>query len=237
VKTLTSAEISIAESTISSRAFYYLTHDALTRGQGLSVVRMGDGERQLAYSCMAHLLEPEKIVSDFDEEWRVRLGVEGITYGLLWRRMKSAANLSKYFAPNINGLVMPEQFGLYHLFEPRKQYVDNFFCNDWTPEQLIALYKEARHVLFIHANRGLADAFQIRLKNKLGVKLSYLQLAHWRDAENVANMAKAFDAPLVIFSAGPASKWIAVELEQQRKVALDVGNSAEIFALPSLQDN
>jgi hypothetical protein len=103
----------------------------------------------------------------------------------------------------------------------------------------IQLFKTAGHVLFIHRNTSTADAMQIRAKWGLGVKVTYLKLASWRDSESVIEKAKSIDAPLVLFSAGPASKYIGPEISTSGlipRVTLDIGNVADYWTLTSLKD-
>ena len=103
----------------------------------------------------------------------------------------------------------------------------------------INLYKKAGHVLFIHKSTHSADAIQIRLKFVLGVKVTYLKLFHWTQAEEVINRASYIDAPLTIFSAGPASKIIGPRIANTGnipKVTLDIGHASDSFLLPSLRE-
>lgn len=239
MQALTAEQRQITQSTISTQAFYYVVLDHLLKHEGLSVVRMGDGERTLltAYK-MLKSSEPSRLadpVSSEDGAWRKRLGVEGISYAEVYSRLLIAGNESKFFAPNINGLVN-SPFSVHEFFTWRELYVDNFFVNVWSNESLVELYKQAGHVVFLHASRGLADAFQIRLKRKLGVKLTYFELNSWHQSADIIERVSQVDAPLVLFSGGPALKYMAVDFERQGKVALDIGNTADRWSLPYLQD-
>lgn len=236
----------VAHRTISSNAFYYIVQNSLACRYPLSVVRMGDGERTLLDSCVKARDNGKYHypVTDFDVEWRIRMGIEGITYANLHDRLLAAGDGCNYFAPNVNGLT-DERYSLYGHFRA-KHYVDNFFVNQWSNAQLEELYKATADnggIVFLHANRGLADAFQIRLQ-KLGVHLQYLELNKWEQGEYIIKQVLAIDAPLVLFSGGPALKYIGprIAIESfssghyyQPKVVLDIGNAAERCSLPHLQ--
>jgi hypothetical protein len=229
-------QIQLCSNTISTNSFYMMVADALESSKELSVVRMGDGEVQLMKACATgDLAQP---IDSHPEDWLKRLGCLGITKRELLFRLLQAANLSTYFAPSVSGISMPG-FHLHSLFEPRSRYVDNFFVNAWTEEMKIGLFKQAGHVLFIHRNLGSADAMQIRAKYGLGVRVTYLNLNSWEQADEVIRKANKIDASLVLFSAGPASKYIGPRITSGGnipKVTLDLGNAADGWLLNSLKD-
>ena len=115
-----------------------------------------------------------------------------------------------------------KSYDLYDMF-PREEYVDNFFPNLWTEDQKETLFRAAGHVLLIHNSRSLADAMQARAKKYFGVKVSYLPLSNWDQANGVVTEAISIAAPLVLFSAGPASKCIGPRIPG---VTLDIGQAA-----------
>jgi glycosyltransferase GT-like protein len=236
--TLSEDQIALCRDTISSYAFYMLVGDALDAHKALSVVRMGDGEHLLMKQCQS--ADPNAIAlppKDLDDQWMERLGCKGITNGELVTRLRLAAELCSHFAPSITG-IQRENFNLYNFFRTRDRYVDNFFVNQWTEEMKIALFKKAQHVLFIHRNVATADAMQIRAKGGLGVKVTYLKLSNWNESEGVIEKATKIDAPLVLFSAGPASKYIGPMIsmgEHIPKVTIDIGNAADYWTLSSLR--
>jgi hypothetical protein len=232
-KKLSPAELCLCQNTISPNTFYMLVGDALVSGKPLSVVRMGDGERALYDYCLG-----KQLPNIMDADWMQRLGADGIATDELRYRLIRPATHCTHFAPSISGIQL-DSFELYSLFPARARYVDNFFVNAWTEEMKIQLFKTAGHVLFIHRNTSTADAMQIRAKWGLGVKVTYLKLASWRDSESVIEKAKSIDAPLVLFSAGPASKYIGPEISTSGlipRVTLDIGNAADYWTLTSLKD-
>jgi hypothetical protein len=224
----------ICENTISANAFLGLVGDALLNKNPLSVVRMADGERQIILDTESPM--PSDKLNSFTQEWRIAFGCDGITCGEMRNRLYMAANLCTYFAPSLSGL-WNKNFDVYSLFLPREKYVDNFFPNLWKLDEKIELLKAAQHVLFIHRSRGLADAMQIRARNHLGVKVTYLELKDWRDADKVIKASKTIDAPLVLFSAGPANKHIGpiiASCGKIPKVTLDIGQAGAHWSLLEL---
>jgi hypothetical protein len=219
---LTPQQLAICQKTISSNAFLCIVMDALERKADLSVVRAADGEKKLLKHCagQAGVLEP---FGEFTAEWLAKYGCTGIGKGTLATRIIESVTGSTYFAPSISGITMPS-YDVYGMFPARDHYVDNFFPNLWNEQQKIDLFKKAGKVLFIHGNRGLADAMQNRAKTYYGVQVSYVQLTKWDQAESVIMEANLHvRAPLTIFSAGPASKLIGPMIAG---VTLDIGAAA-----------
>jgi hypothetical protein len=207
-----------------------LVGDALISGKKLSVVRMGDGETYL-YS---ESLKGDGIIAPgtqgrYDEPWLKMLGCLNIPRKILRKRIEDAATDCTYFAPSISGVWRQDYNNHERSF--RSQYVDNFFVNDWTTEMQSALYTQAGHILLIHSSAETADSMQINLKNKLNVKVTFLKLTRWEDTENIINQASAIDAKLVLFSAGPAGKYIGPKIAAQKKVVLDIGNSIDHWTM------
>jgi len=229
LKALNKKKLEICHNTISSNTFFMIVGDALYSGKSLSVVRMGDGE----YAAMSATNPDEPV---FDETRAKYLGCEGIDLLKMQDRLRRAANKCDYFAPSVSGIIRSD-YELYHFFRERDRYVDNFFCNAWTEQMIIDLYQKAGHVLFIHCNTESADAVQIRAKWGLGVKVTYLKLCNWSQTEDIIEKASKIDAPLTIFSAGPAGKYIGPEIAHYGnipKVTLDIGNTSDHWLLPSL---
>lgn len=234
--TLTPAKKNLANRYLSAYAFYYIVGDALVSRSPLSVVRMGDGEREILEECRwkCEVGYGSNVVSIRDEEWRTRLGFDGITYDEVYRRITEAGNTCSHFAPSVSGLTMPA-FELFEYFQPRTQYIDNFFVNIWPTAHKVDLYKAAGNILFIHRSRGAADAIQKRCKEKLGVRVSYLELGNWRQTEDVIQQAIAnTDARLVLFAGGPASKYLSPRIAASNKVVLDIGNTTDHWLLADL---
>lgn len=237
---LSEDQIHRCEQTISSNTFYMLVSDALVSSKSLSVVRMGDGERQLIDNIRTGGIHDPLAIHEANIEetqtWLTRMGCLGISKHELSRRLEAAANECTYFAPSISG-IQKECYNLYDSFRPRDKYVDNFFCNAWTEEMKIQLFKTAGHVLFIHRNVVSADAMQIRAKYALDVKVTYLQLETWQQTEEIIERGSKIPASLVLFSAGPASKYLGARISQQGipKVTLDIGNASDYWLLDSLK--
>jgi hypothetical protein len=234
--TLTQHQKDLANKYLSAYSFYYMVGDALLTGSPLSVVRMGDGEREILeevkWKCDVGY--GQNLVSVRDTEWRTRLGFDGITCDEAYSRILEAGNTCSHFAPSVSGLSIPE-FDLFQYFVPRDQYLDNFFVNIWNTQYKVELYKAAQDILFIHRSRGAADALQIRCKNKLGVKVSYLELSKWEQTEGVIQQAvENTDAKLVLFAGGPASKYLSPRIAASGKVVLDIGNTTDYWLLHDL---
>lgn len=222
---LNPAQIERCLNTISPNTFHMLVGSALLKRMPLSVVRMGDGELKLL-NC----LEQDGDLKEwFPEEWRIRLGVENIDKKELKYRLERAIHNCDYFSPSISGIVNP----VYDLYFLRYQtrYVDNFFVNFWTEEQIVQLYKAAGHVVLLHRNPDTAFAFNRRANDYLNVKTTYLNLSHWSQSEDIIKQVSELDAPLVLFSGGPASKYISPAIASSGKVVLDIGNSVDRFIL------
>jgi hypothetical protein len=238
-KALTENQINLCEQTMSSNTFYMLVGNALVNSKPLSVVRMGDGERQLLHAAMQSPIHNQATIEEQADPigWLKRMGCYGISNSELINRLGWAADECSYFAPSISGIQL-DNFNLYDLFQPRTKYVDNFFCNAWTEEMKIQLFNTAKHVLFIHRNTSAADAMQIRAKYALDVKVTYIKLESWTQSEEVIEKGSKIEAPLVLFSAGPASKYIGHRIATSgiSKVSLDIGNAADYWLLNGLKD-
>jgi hypothetical protein len=216
---LTQRQREICLNTISPNAFYLIVMDALKRGTGLSVVRVADGENRLLHRV------------PMDPGWLKQFGCLGMPANALRARIIQAAQECQFYAPSLTGITNPA-YDLYSqivTWHPR--YVDNQFPNLWSDEQKTQLFQQAKHVLLIHGNRNLADAMSQRAQKYLGVKVSWLPLSNWEQADSVIESAAAIDAPLVIFAAGPASKFIGPRIAKQGKVTLDIGQAMDRWTL------
>lgn len=239
--TLSPLQKELCNKFISPHTFYMLVGDALDRGEALSAVRMADGEAHFMRSFVS--ADPDALIEGPEgnsQAWLERYGVVGLTNGMLENRLKLAAEECTHFCPSMTG-IYNFSYCLFQFFKPRDRYVDNFFVNSWDETMKINLYKKAERVIFIHRNRSTADALQIRAKWGLGLRIDYIELSSWQDADRVVDQASKIDAPLVIFSAGPASKWIGPMIANgagggRKKVTLDLGNAADYWTLLSLKD-
>jgi len=222
--------------TISPKAFFPIVLDAVKNRQELSVVRACDGEKMILDQCIANgpgLLEP---LPGLDESWLVRYGVQGIDRVEMYRRLTMAGNNCNYFAPSVSGLTM-RSYCIYDYFNPRPYYIDNFFVNDWTWEMKQALFQAAGHVLFINYNPHTADSMQLRVQANLSVKVSFIRLSNWKESQGVIEKALKSTAPLVLFSGGPASKYIGPLIAKSSKVVLDLGAAAQHWTFEHLEAN
>jgi hypothetical protein len=221
---------------MSAWAFYYIVGDALINQKPLSTVRMGDGERMLINECKQHQAFDggHSLIELFDEAKRKNMGINGITHNELYRRLQRAGNECTYFCPSVSGLTQ-SGYALHQFFAYRDTYVDNFFVNIWDTASKIALYRAAGKILLIHRNAETADALQINCRRHLGVDVSFIQMDDWRQSERVVERACASDARLVLFAAGPASKYISADIvNNSNKVALDLGNTTDQWTLADL---
>jgi len=236
ISPLSDTQLDRCYDTISAHTFYMIVGDALCTGEPLSVVRMGDGE-----CAILKLPDTDELITipGFGEDWIEPLGLTGITNREARRRVILAAESCSHFAPSVTGIYRPD-YDLYQFFPARQRYVDNFFVNIWDEKMKIELFQKAGHVLFIHRNAHTADSLQLRAQGNIGVKVTYLQLKDWKQADEVVEKAARIDAPLVLFSAGPAGKYIGPEISEGGnipKVVLDIGNTADYWTLNSLPAN
>lgn len=223
---LTEKQKQMCMRTISPNTFYMIVGDAIKRRKGLSVVRMGEGEVKLHKWFMS---DSNDMREWFSDEWIERIGLLGISKQEALNRFIASVENCDYFSPSISGIWNPI-FDLYNL-RNEAVYVDNFFINFWTEEQKVHLYKEAGHVVILHANKGTRAAFKERAEKYLGVHVDDFELSNWSQSENIIEELSHSEAALVIFSGGPGSKYIGPELAKQGKVVLDVGNSMDAFIL------
>lgn len=222
---LNAKQLEICKKTISSNTFLQIVRDAIERGNDLSVVRCADGEKKLFEHCctIATPDGPLEPFGEFTATWMERYGIAGITKSDLAIRIWQAATQCTWFAPSVSGLTQPS-YDVYDTFPDRPIYADNFFPNLWLDAQKVELFQLAQKVLFIHGNRGLADAMQGRAKTYYGVNVSFIELTNWSQAESVIEQAnEVIKAPLTIFAAGPGSKFIGPRI---KGVTLDIGAAA-----------
>jgi hypothetical protein len=234
-ESLSHENLEICQKTISPMAFAMLVGDAIKSNKRLSVVRMADGEHHLLKECFDG--NPSDFVTGFnDPQWAARYGISDMTIGELKNRLLSAGTECTHFAPSISGVNMPN-YKMDHFFPKRDFYVDNFFVNVWSEEIIADLFQAAGHVLMIHRNLHTADAMQGRAKWGLGVRVSFIKIDKWQDTDEVIEQAALCNAPLVLFSGGPAGKYIGPRIANTTgipKAVLDIGNAMDRFCFPSL---
>lgn len=210
--------------TIGPNSVFALAMHHLVSKTGASFVRMGDGENMLLKAGESDL---SKIVTMFGEAWLTRQACVGITHLELKNRILRAGNFSTYFGPSISGLYY-NSFLLYEWFNPRPFYIDNFFNSVWSHGHRTALIKQAEGVVVIHAD----DTFPARLQKnyEMSVPPRFIKHARWQDTDSVIDAATRGQEQLVLFSAGPAGKYLASEISSRAcKVVIDVGNCMRLW--------
>jgi len=230
-------EHEIATKTVSPNAFFWMVIDALSNSRRLSCVRMADGEKAIWNQAIRQkrsdpLQTPFKDIPD----WAKTYGVDSITAEEIMHRLSYAATFCTHFAPSVSGL-RHEAYNLYDIWKSRTFYIDNFFVDQWSDDQKTELFKTAGHVLFIHRNANTADSMQIRVQANLGVKVHFIKLDNWRECSEVAEKALVNTAPLVLFSGGPAGKYLAPDIMRRSalpKVVIDLGHGADKFTFSHL---
>lgn len=222
----------LAYRTVSAWSFFYIVGDYLLNNRPLSIVRMGDGERSIIDLCIkasANGTTVNSPIDIYDQAKRQNMGLDGLTYKDLYRRLLRAGNDCTYFAPSVSGLTQ-EAYSLHHYFHQRESYIDNFFVNIWDYEAKATLYKAAGSILFIHKNPNTAASITRQCKDRFNIDVEFIQMDKWQQAEATIEQARSSSARLVLFAAGPASKYIASDIVQgTNKIALDLGNSVDAW--------
>lgn len=221
VKELSPEEEAICTRTLGPKAAFALIGDAIARKRGISVVRVADGELRLLTA------QDGLPFTEFETKypgWNKRYGIEGLAIEAAKKNILEAGNSCTFFAPSVSG-ISREDYKLYHLFEPREFYFDNFFVNDWTPEMIRMLLESSDGVFVIHRNyeeiiNDFTRHYDIPPEHFSGFpKLS------WQDNDAAVEAARASGRQLVLFSAGPAGKIIGPRIAAHGSVVLDVGNT------------
>lgn len=208
-----------------SDALALLVLDAVRNRQQFSITRMSDGEERILSYCKR--LPHKALMRQFEEEWRVRFGVEGITCGEMETRLSLAAVNCTLFSPDGS-----EEFFLKH-FHQRTPFAEIYFPHRWTRAERVAMLQEAGHVLVINRDHAVAERIRNSPHNP-GCHTSWLSLSDWRESESVieraTTMCRTNKIPLVFCSCGPASKYIVGEIARHANtVALDMGSGAPHF--------
>ncbi len=208
--------------TVSANTFFMLVADALVSGKALSVVRMGDGEKRLYEYCKDH---SDGFVTDepFGEEWLRYMGCYEIPAKELALRLEIAAMECTYFAPQIMGIQRPE-FWLGGILTTRTSYIDNWFVRQWSRDLQDKLLRKSR-VLFLHASGEVREKVAARSNT-----VECWEMSVWQQADEIIERAKNNAAKLVLFSGGPANKYIGPKIATSGyfpKVVLDLGQAAQ----------
>jgi hypothetical protein len=219
---LDEAQVAQCHATISPNTFYMLVGNALVSKMNESVVRMGDGEKELYKYCQAH---PDRQVdkqAPWGEDWQKMMGCHGIPCGELVNRIQEAAEQCTYFAPQVMGIQRPD-WRITEFFH-RDIYVDNWFVREWTREMQDRLYYAAKGVTVIHGSTDVLHQVADRVL-KQGVAVNMVCMKTWHDGDSVIKQVEAIPDRLVLFAGGPANKYIAPRIAAQNKVVLDIGQA------------
>lgn len=189
--------------------------NALRDHTPLSIVRMSDGEEKILSYCKAH--RPDAPMHQFNDTWRRKYGVEGITCGAMRQRLESAAKECTYFAPDGG-----EEFFDAH-FPERLPFAEIYFPHRWSRLAKRELLDFAGCVTVVNTDRMVME----RMHAGSGAAISWVPLTSWREQDAVAQRCIDDISRLVLVSAGPASKCIIPRIAAQgNKVVLDIGSAA-----------
>lgn len=220
IKRLTESQLHCCTRTLGANSTYALIGHHIASHTGASFVRMGDGENLLLH---AGVNQGSKIADRFGTDWLIRQACLNIPYDELTKRILRAGNECTYFAPSVSGLHLQE-FDLYKWFNARDFYLDNFFINAFPYEQRGFIVKAAAGVTVIHADPNVATG--LKTAYELTYLPRYLEHRRWEDTQHVVDSVLSGTEQLVLFSAGPAGKWLAPAISAvSNKVVIDVGNA------------
>ena len=216
-----------AHRTISTWAFKHIVLHHLKTGQPMSVVRMQDLEVKIMRD-IANGVSLDSTLQGFSDDtkaWADFLtwsGLTGITYREVSRRLQLAVDETKYFAPSLSGLTMPD-FDLLPYFN-HSRLVDNSFVSVWTEKDREELFDAAHSVLIIHGNQAVGDNYQRALTYH---RAGYLKLSSWEQADNMIIEASRLPHRLVLFAGAAGAKYIGPAIAKAGKVVIDVGFQME----------
>lgn len=222
-KKLSDAQKEICLKTVSSKAIFALVGDAIASKESMSIVRMGDGERKILAS------DTTQVFTGFNqthEGWNARLGIEGMPVKTLQESLIEAGNTCTYFAPSVSGISFPE-YDLYQYFNPRTQYFDNFYVNDWTHEMIRMLFEASDGIFILHREyKKIISSFKKHYTLPEHKRIDGFLKESWADNDDAISAAIASKAQLILYSGGPGAKGIGPHIAQTKgRVALDIGNT------------
>ena len=195
---------------------------ALEIRQPLSVVRMSDGEEKILSYCK-RMLQTMPVLQ-FEKEWRVRFGIDGITCGEMRRRLEYAATKCTYFAPDGGDGFFTRHFPI------REPLAEIYYPSRWTRTQRAAILKAAgTSVLVVNRDPQIAYNIENSPFNRYGVRAISIDLPDWQASRAAIYSCSKHTSPLVFVSGGPANKYIIPEIAEQGKVVLDMGSGAKHF--------
>ena len=212
--------VAVAKKYMCSAAFCFLVCDALRKGNGMTAVRAGDGERAIIQAS----LNTNGANLSFGALWLKRYGVLDYPIDKLGKEIIIAGNDATWFGPNIAGLWM-ERYSLHSFFNIRQYYICALFSHMWAycgyVQDVLLMGK-----VFVACrdNQKKIDDMTKRYQLMKG-RLVGVELDSYHDHEAVCEAARSSDAGLVVISGGPVGKSLIGKIaEGNNKVVLDCGN-------------
>lgn len=222
LRALTYAERNACLTSMSAHAAYALVVDALLSRKALSIVRVSDGERAALNYIRTH--QPEAPLLCLDSGFRKRFGCDGISCGELYRRLVTASEECTYFSPTLG--FFKEPYNLLPYFFRKGPFVDELYQYTWSAEMRRALMSAASRITVL--NREYRE--EKTAAACPGAKFTHIYLSNWTDAERAKEEAIAAKSPLVLMSAGLASKYIGPRIAAATgSVVLDIGQAWEVW--------
>lgn len=203
---------------IPNAEFFTIVISALKARQAFSAVRMSDGEREILKFCRTR--NPSSILTRFEPEWNRRFGTVGITCGEIEHRLITAFNGCTYFCTSSHvDELLPRH---------KNQFADKSYSYEWTRANRATLLNEAGRVVVI--NREAAVAACIGSREFTTAEIIHVPLSNWTESESVRHAVEKINAPLVLLSGGPASKYLAPVLAASgSRMVLDIGQGADAW--------
>lgn len=207
-------------------AFAIIVGDKISRGEGFSAVRMGDGELEIIEAA-----EEGRAIC-FDEQWKLRYGLlasDGeINTADLRAQLRWAGNNATFFGPNIAALCLP-QFQLYGFFQPREKYIDALFPYAWYARGIVKDFLKLGKIFIACRNwTNVRDALIKTYGLAYSGHIAGAELDNWSDYGRVKHCALYSDAKIVLVAGGPIGKSLVVSIaENSDKAVLDVGSALQ----------
>ena len=207
-------------------AFAIIVGDKISRGEGFSVVRVGDGEREIIEAA-----EEGRAIC-FDLQWKLRYGLLApggeINTADLREQLRWAGNNATFFGPNIAALCLP-RFSLYGYFQPRERYIDALFSYAWYARGIVKDFLKLGKIFIACRNwTNVRDALVKTYGLAYSGHIVGVELDNWSDCARAQNCALRSDAPIVLVAGGPIGKSLVVSIaENSDKAVLDVGSALQ----------
>jgi len=205
---------------ISSEAVGELCADAIVRGAGFAVVRMGDGEAELLRARVTPGYVPWFWQ---DAGWRSKYGVDGMDLIDCAERVYAAGIGADVIGINLLGLY-DESWAAWRYLPPNRRYCDQYvhihIAATGTLTRLAGLAKTA----IIH--REAAKLVQEFSRKFRALKPVPIVCNSWRDHDKVYEQAKQSGCKLFLISVGAAGKALGVKIAKELSaVVLDCGEA------------